>query len=341
MMSRPPIFLLGCQRSGTTWLANIFDTNPATLLFMEPFSVPYALFPEFPGTNTFVEKVDEDLAAWLRECLPKRLLRYKHFVCERSITHPSWFQVDRWLARLVGRATRFGPASMQNAAKWFELLNLNRAEKLSPICQKDSEAPFWCIKELRLAGKIPLLLEAFPNAQYAVLIRHPAATVHAIETWFSRGRLIELQRDLTTYLDDLQSQPIAGPYRAQIERCRNGSMAHRLALYWRVSYETIARRLEGNADCHFVTYEELATEPRRVVAALWAKLGLQTTDSLDAYLQSSTKRDSNVIDPLSTQRHSASHYDRWQNAIEPGTLDDVAEIVSGSPLLERFAPFYG
>lgn len=46
--TQPPILVAGLARSGTTWLAKILDSHPATLYRHEPDSHP--LFPELPVT---------------------------------------------------------------------------------------------------------------------------------------------------------------------------------------------------------------------------------------------------------------------------------------------------
>lgn len=54
-MSFIEVLILGCERSGSTWLANIFDSHPRVNLFMEPFAQYAGLFPGFPDRNVYLE----------------------------------------------------------------------------------------------------------------------------------------------------------------------------------------------------------------------------------------------------------------------------------------------
>ena len=89
------IFILGIQRSCTTWLANIFISSPDVLLFMEPFSPPYGIFPDPPHHFYFLERSSSFLDNLLCQQMPGRLLRYKSRVFQKSMTHPFWFRFER------------------------------------------------------------------------------------------------------------------------------------------------------------------------------------------------------------------------------------------------------
>ncbi len=336
----PLLFLLGCQRSGTTWLANMLDASPYSRVFMEPFSAPYGIFPEFPDASSFVESSSPELEHLLRTEMPTRLSRYKTFLLRKSLVDPLWFRLDRALARATGHLGRIGLRGLRQRARRFELLNLNRMNGEAPLFPKAAVPSLWCIKELRLAGKIPLLLTAFPDARFVVIVRHPCATVHSILTWFDRGRLTELRKDMETYLEKLELQPISKRHAELLARCREGNLAHRLALYWRVSYETMLRHLENHPSFRCVVHEELASRPREVARELWHHVGLEWTRSVDDYLEYSSGRDVDTSDPLVTVRKSATYFSSWTDEISEEIRGSVLEITSDSFLMPRFEPFY-
>lgn len=337
---RSLIFLLGSQRSGTTWLANIFDASPKTLLFMEPFAPTFNILPEFPEASLFLEHSSPALDRLLREEMPKRLLRYKYLFFQRSLTDPAWFRVERSLDALVRYFGAFAPNLLFEHAHKFHLLNLNRTDNSFPGFPKETIPSTWVIKELRLAGKIPILLSAYPNARYVVIIRHPGATVHSIMTWFSRNKLGELQQDLDTYFEKIEAQRVARPYQGLIERCRNAGLAHRVALYWRINYETMYRKLKDNPLAKFVVYEQLAQEPQRTMTSLFSWLDLPWSASVSDYLAYSTSSLPKQITAITTVRDSAKEYRTWLNKIDEPTRRAVEEIVGTSHLMAWFSPYY-
>jgi len=331
------IFILGCQRSGTTWLANIFDASPHTLLFIEPFSPPYGIFPEFPGTSVFLEESSPELDHLLTTEMPERLRRNKAFLFARSATDPKWFRRDRFLA---STARKYGRGWLRRRSCKFELLNLNRTDRSYPIYPKESDPPAWVIKELRLAGKLPALMNAFPDAHFIVIMRHPCATVLSILDWFDKGSLGELRRDLETYLEDVDAQPVSLPYKNEIALCRNEGLIHKIALYWRISYETIFEKLKGYSPAHLVIHEELATQPIETVRRIICETDISWSPSLDEYLQYSTSTETEQPGPITTRRESATYYKSWKDRIPENTRRAILEITEDSYLMPLFEPFY-
>ncbi len=334
------VFILGSQRSGTTWLANIFDTNPETLLFMEPFAPAYGIFPEFPGASCFLESPSPYLDHLLRVEMPTRLLRYKSLLFRRSMIDPAWFRLERWIARTVTSRSRLVPNRLRKYTLKFELLNLNRMEDSYPLYPKTIQPPFWVIKELRFSGKIPILRHSFPQAYFIVIVRHPCATVHSIMNWFERGGLGELRRDIETYLEKMEVQAASKPYKNLIARCRNGSLAHKIALYWRISYETMFRQLETYSSFQFVVYEQLALQPKEMAVQIFRQMGIPWSYSIDEYLSYSTKAQPQDAGPVTTVRESATYYRSWMEEIPESRQQAVFDITRDSFLMSYFEPYY-
>ena len=342
-MSTPPalpeslVFILGCQRSGTTWLANIFDASPDALLFMEPFSPPYGIFPEFPHPSTFLEVSTPELQRLLRVEMPVRLMRHKTLLFPRAVARPRWFRLERWVAQ---KGRRFIPPPLRKRLDKFTLLNLNRFDDSFPLYPKSDHPNTWVIKELRFAGKILLLLEALPEVRLVVIIRHPCATVHSILNWFERGRLGELREQLDTYIERLEAQPVGAGYRDEIAMCRRGSLAHTVALYWRVSYETMVRQIERAPNAELLIYERLASQPRETVVALFGRLGIPWSNSIEEYISYSTSAHVEAPGPITTRRESASYYRSWVDKIPDDVRRAVLDVTRDSGLMSYFDPYY-
>lgn len=334
------VFILGTQRSGTTWLANILDSSPETLLFVEPFAPAYDIFPEFPEASFFFEHSSDYLDHLLKVEMPVRLLRYKSLIFKKSMTSAKWFWIERWLIRMAAKKPQLLPIRVQNRIRKFELLNLNRTDDNYPLYPKDRHPSVWAIKELRLAGKIPVLQTAFPGAHFILIMRHPCATVHSILNWFDKGRLGELRQDLETYLLKIEGQTISKFYKKLIAACRTATLAHKLGLYWRISYETILRQLEHYPRVKLIVYEQLALHPHETIEETFKHIGLPFSDSSKNYLTYSTTRISNSASPINTVRNSATYYKLWCEKLSEQTKRSILEITGDSFLLSYFDPFY-
>jgi hypothetical protein len=333
-------FLLGLQRSGSTWLTNILDAHERAWVFMEPFAPDYGIFPEFPETAFFMDESSPGIEQLLRKRMPERLLRYKQLLTARSVRSKAWFRAERTVLRLMLRQRNLLPKSLWQRARKTELLNLNRMDDDAPIVDKASHPDTWVIKELRLAGKVPVLRQAYPDARFVVLIRHPLANVHAIAAWFERGRLRELRRDLDSFVAKMSAQAVGSRYAEQLRLCRNGTEAHRIALYWRVHNEALVDQLSGSNQALILTYEELAVSPASTVARMVDFCGLPGSASVQKYVEESSNSSVVAASPITTLRNSATHFRAWEAKISPAVREATLEVVQGTRLLPMFSRFY-
>jgi len=334
------VFILGCQRSGTTWLANIFDSSPDTLLFMEPFSVPYGIFPDFPESSYIFESSSPFLDNYLQYEVVRLLLHYKPLISRRSLYDPYWFRTERFLARLILQYRRILPLFIVDRVRKFELLNLNRTDNSLPIYAKKISPDYWVIKELRLFGKITILRNTFPKAHFVSIIRHPCATVQSILVWFERGYLTELRSDLNTFFEKIEIQRTAHQYKSLVQKFRNGNLAHKVALYWRISNEVMYRQLDECPKANNLIYEQLALKPLETIESLFAGVGIELSKSTLDYVKYSSKSLNNKQGPITTIRDSANYYSSWVKTIDKSTHQSVLEVTEDSSLMSLFDAYY-
>lgn len=336
----PFIFILGIQRSGTTWAANIFDASPDTLLFMEPFAPSFGLFPGFPETSFFLNSAPPEITRQLREDMHRQLYRRKFLFSSRSLRDPRYFRVERGVARMLESFSNYIPQTISHRGSQFGLLNLNRMERSYPIYPKFGTPQHRVVKELRFAGKIPLLLDAFPSARYLVVVRNPHATVHSMLNWFAQDRLSELRSELNSFIEKLEVQSIGSEYKKLIAAIGRDDLARRAALYWRVSYETMVRKLDGNTAFRLLPYEALASQPTSIATDLFEWAGIPWAPSVTEYITYSSGENPKEPGAINTVRRSASYYLSWRDKICKEVIQAVDEMVTDSFLMENFRPFY-
>jgi len=335
------IFILGSQRSGTTWLANIFDSSPDTLLFMEPFAPAYGLFPDFPETSLFLAQGSDQVLEMLREEFLRRISKNKSLVLYRSRLAPEVFKLEKGIYQLTRVFFGLLPKLISSGMGAFQLLNLNRFDPHFPIPRKSQHPSTWIVKELRLAGKVPLLKEAFPGAHYIVIMRHPAATVHSMLKQFDRGGLRELRSEIDHFVEKIAVQSIADDYAEIITRCQEGNLTQKLAFYWRVSYETLYQQLDLGAEHTLLVYEALASKPLDTAVDLFNRAGrIPFSLPVKEYIQNSSTKEPAQLTPITTIRNSKQSYRSWQNEIDPQILDDVIAVTGDSFLMPYFDPYY-
>jgi hypothetical protein len=337
----PLVFILGTQRSGTTWLANIFDSHPDCLHFYEPFAPAYGIFPYFPDEFMYIEPPANRIAARLKHDLPRLVERRSRLFDPVHATERQ-FQFEAWLMGELetwGRRTRVGAPAF---ASQFNLLHLNRIGQ-QPVAyfHKSHHIRVNAIKEVRLYFKVPFLAATFPEARFIHVVRHPAAVVNSMVNFLKRGRLVEIRDHIDAFADTIAAQTRFDAYRPLLDRIRRGTREEKLAAYWRVANETLAMDAAklGERALHLV-YEDLATDPLARVDQMFRWCGLSMGPETDAYVRGSSTSRSERKTVLDTNRVSATYYRDWVGKTPPEVLAAVDAVCADSPLMREFDPYY-
>lgn len=338
MTTEPIAFLLGCERSGSTWLANILDAHAGVELLMEPFA-PYAsIFPGFPHRHVHVANSSAELEESVRRGL-RSALRMKYPLLYRPGRSPGLRTIDaglvnsthRVLQRLLGKA----PLACQ---RW-ELLNLNHSEIPADLrVRKECPPSGFVVKELRLNLKVPVMRGAFPDARYVVIVRNPAAQLTSIRRWLEQGRLRELASSLKTLTDDVKQTPELRPYRAWLGA---GDPDDVLVMWWFLNYETAISDLRrSQAPWVLIRHEDLAAEPAARTDALLSFLGLPASQSVAKYLERSTDADPRTSSPVDTFRKSAEHSRETIRAADRSLSDKLRRVAQELPCCEELRGYF-
>jgi hypothetical protein len=334
------LFVLGTQRSGTTWLANIFDSHPECLHFYEPFAPAYRIFPYFPGEFVYVEPPATALAARVRHDLP-RLVERRSRLFDPVHASRRQFEFEAGLMGFVETWSRRARLGTPAFASQFNLLHLNRIGQQPAAYFPKSEIRLTAIKEVRLYFKLPFLASAFPEARFVHVVRHPAAVVNSMLSFLARGRLVEIRDQIDRFAPTVAAQERFEPYRPLLDRVSRGPLPEKLAAYWRVANETLAADAAALGDRALpLVYERLASDPLARVAEMFRWCGLPESSETEAYVRASSTSRSERKTVLDTNRVSATYYRDWVGKTPADVLNAVDVVCGDSPLMAGFAPYY-
>lgn len=300
----PSVFILGCERSGSTWVGNILDAHPGVEFLMEPFSLFDQLFEGFPtryerGTGS--------------ECIA---VAGKGFNSLRRAKYPLFYRpgrtsglmiLDRTLIaahKYLCRKTRRSSAVVDRYLK----LNLHtRDMPLSRLPRKNRNPSCVVVKELRLNLKVGFIKEWCPSARFLVCIRHPGAQLASILRIWKSGGLWELQDSLPALRCALAEDSSAlSAYRACLPDGEVSNVAL-LAAWWLSSYNTLLCDLsDSGSEFILVEHEQMSLSPREGSARILEFCGLPSSSQVEQFVTwSTTGTGSKVKSPVDTHRNSA------------------------------------
>jgi hypothetical protein len=323
------IFILGCERSGSTWLLNILDAHPSTLFFMEPFADYLAIFPEFPHRNFYLERSYEELEEIVRRKL-NSLERLKYPFLYRPGRPTCLLTLEkaclRGWRRMRTRPFAEEPLFLQRYNSLS--LNTHRTNSGLAVRKQFTERRVTGIKELRINFKIPFFARLYPSAKYLVTIREPGAQICSIVERMQRGSLGELRRSLLTLKYHLRANERFAKYWDVAAGWETLDIKHQLALWWLINYEVLIGDLRAyGLDFQIVGNEDLSESPRERAADIFRFCDLEMTETVSDYITRSTQlQEAQAVGTLDTHRISREYYKHRIAAVDTDTRSAINNV---------------
>jgi len=328
--TRNLVFVLGCERSGSTWLSNIFDSHPDVEFFMEPFADYAEIFRGVPERNIYIPSGSAQLRAIVEDGV--RGLTAMKYSLLYNRNRPVFLKlVDRvllWQYSFLYRHLRMRP--VQKASR-HALLNLNTAAiPVRRHFRKNANASVWVIKDLRLALKVGLLSQVFPNAKYVVSIRDPGAQIVSILNLFKRGSLVELRKALPSFIECIQDND---RFRKYHELYAHFDWANdvetMLTIWWMINYNTLLEDLSGFGLEHMTVRHEIVSEnPQGTVRDVLRFCGLDMDPQVESYVSQSSTSKQRVASPVDTYRSSAEYSKKMILSVPTALRRKIGSIFS-------------
>lgn len=335
---KPLTFLLGCERSGSTWLGNILDSHEEVEFLMEPFA-PYAnIFPGFPHRNLYIREPSADIEEILRQGMAS-LHPKKYPLMYRPGRSLQWQTADRYAMQTVRWAyTHLRGTEMLKYQQWA-LLNLNNSKvPLSMQIQKAWPPKNFVIKELRLNLQMRMLVKAIPYARFIVIIRNPSAQLTSVRRLLEQGSLQELGVTLKTLRSYVLNNEHLRRYR---KWAQDGDLDDLLVLWWVLNYEMLISDLkECGVPLLLIRHEELSADPAKWSEKIFSFLGLSMGQSVEKFLHISTEMPQQSNSPVDTFRKSADHSNTTISNASPVLADKLQRLAEGLPCIEDLSMYF-
>jgi hypothetical protein len=312
------IFILGSPRSGTTWLAKIFDSHPDVLYRHEPDKIVRAPLMQ----QNFMVK---DYNVWVK---PARdytinLINASYirtigiFPINRKSYYLSYCYYVRalWLLFL----SAFGKLG---AAPFVE--NLRVPDFVSPTWDGTLKVVIKSIVSHRRAG---LMAEAMPGCKIVYIIRDPLAQVASMR----RGiRLGKFEKKIP--LEECLAIETAANYGLTPETFSALPLIEQLAWHWALHNEKALNDLGGKAQVTVVRYADLCADPLGQSKALFAFAGLSWRRQTEAFVRASTSSTRPESYYRIYKNTAAGLVDTWPGELSPDEQSRILRIVRKTTL---------
>lgn len=301
------IFILGIERSATTWVASILDHHPKTDVYMEPLSNFISGFEQWPDRFTKLDDLPER-ADYFNEQFAV-LKNHRRFLLSRFSDSPTSWQFDL-------KAAEFLTQKKLATSATRDFLELNYHRKEGKMSVKKEPPLQTVIKELRLNFNAGLIPELDDSTKVLVTVREMASCVRSILQQFKQGNLVELKGDLIKKYGDI-SLPIV---------CR----------YWRESYAALFKTLSNKQISHqIVSHTDLLKSANQTVSKFLAFLDLDMTPGIQEFLAYSNQSGSGKHDTKRSREALLTQMQEDRELIYPKVGREL-EQVEAHPILKNY-----
>lgn len=269
------ILILGAPRSGTSWLAKIFDSHPNVLYRHEPDTVLRTDTLPWMCTPEDVPRYRDAAEAYLRQLMDVATLKSagsipmfrKHYYGAIQSRARSVFVYGLRVAELAGSARQ-----LVRNVRIPDAFDAARHPEIRMV-----------IKSVSSRGRARLFAEALPGARIIFILRDPFGQVASM----LRGAKLSKFEDAVPVGEVLQTRQALhyGLTRQQFTSLR---AVEQFAWNWAILNERAISDLAGIETARVVSYQQLGAEPAQESRALFDFVGLDWDPQTEDFIRRST-----------------------------------------------------
>jgi len=311
-MSQPEarlVVIAGSGRSGTTFLAKLFDSSPEVLYRHEPDSMLRRPEIPFHPDAGDVEAYADAMRGYLDELMAANQAR-----C--AATTPTFSKSFRSpFGKALHRALVYG--SKLPPWRGDPALRIPDCLRVPP--------PVTVIKTVDSLCRLPLMARARPDARFLHIVRHPCAVAASVAEGHRRGLMKG-----GAFLDAVFAMPEAARYPFDKADIAARSPAEQVAFKWMVQNDKTHAEMAGRDGYRLVSYEQLCVQPRAELAELFAHAGLVGNPQTDRFLDRLEQTRSSGRRYFSVVRNPRSGLFKWQQRLPAETVTAIEAMMEHS-----------
>jgi hypothetical protein len=302
-------------RSGTTWLGKIFDSHPDTLYKHEPDdSRTFAQIPLFP------DKIDTEYSEKIA-----RFVNQLPFVRTTKVAATLPTFEKSYLNRIQFQWYNLSVLIAKFGAKAF-----GEFPVLYPYNNKNILNTKIVWKSIESLGRFGTIVEAVPNCNAILMIRHPCGYIASVikgesKNKFSARDSITNDKHMFSMLCETEQAKSLGFDLTVYERSKP---VERLAWLWLVINGKALEESRKNDKCMVVRYEDICENPVQSAKNMFTFTGLSWSEQTEDFLTaSSTQNKSGYYSVFKDSKKSAY---KWRDELSAKDIELVNEIIKNT-----------
>ncbi len=309
--------LIGEPRSGTSWVGKIYDSHPDVVYRHEP---DFAIYdPEFP----FI--VPAENASQHIDRARKLFQRLLHSPRLKSVGQAPFFPKTYYPLGLRALHSALILALM-SARTLGNVPALNGFPVPDMFWLADRSRLRFVLKSIGAAGRAGVLRQAFPNASFVVLLRHPCGHVRSVLEGHDKGKWEPSNATKAAAL-----LPNARNYGLTFERLGSMSRMELSTWQWALRTELVLDALGNHERCRVVHYESICEDPVQEAKKLFAFSDLSWHPQSENFIRES-------IDPKGREgyyrvfRDPVDAANKWRTSLSDDQKHGILSIVARTSL---------
>lgn len=314
------ILVFGAPRSGTSWLAKIFDSHPDVLYRHEPDSerkhpgIPFLCSDEralelLPEAGPYLRSLVGVRSLKSAGSLPAFPKAYCTGAC--AAMRRAWIYGARAVEKVVGKRS------------WITVPDFSGAAERSDVR--------FVMKSVDSMGRLNLFARAVPEAKIVVVLRHPCGQVDSVMRGLKSGYLAQAAILAMARMEQAKRRGLSE------DSFRSMTLEQQLAWNWGLLNEKGLEDTEGHANVLVVRYEDLCVDPVGVARRMFEFTGLSWSEATERFLDvSSTYRGSERY--FQVVRNSRRAAEKWREQLEPRQIEQILEVAGQTLPGRLYAP---
>ncbi len=302
-------FIFGMPRSGTSWLAKIFDSHPDVLYRHEPDIVLRDVhFPTLCQVEE-IESFKNHARAYLEQLVNVRTLKSAGSLP----IFPKRYQSP--LAQYLRLGLVYGLRLAERLVPGGQLLGHVQIPDL--VKRQYRSEPTVVIKSVSACGRARLYIEALPASRIIFIIRHPCGQVASMMRGIALGKLAG-NPGAPLSVDHVSRFGLTA------RKYDSMPVVEQLAWSWAIVNQKVLDDLSGNARVRLIRYRDLCADPVKVAQDLMKFSGLSWERQTADFIESSTHY-SGPDRYYNVMKNSVATLNRWRTEL---SLDDQRRILA-------------